>query len=301
MNGSRELIARFQRLTRGTKWTLVDKVELQFNNYHAQGMVRIGELFYLSSVELDERPRRYDVPQQRYDRSPGRGRGHLFAFDRQGRLVHDVALGEGTVYHPGGIDFDGEHIWVPVAEYRPHSKSIVYKIDAVAMKAEKAFRVGDHIGGVVRDRQTGHLVGNSWGSRTFYEWDETGRQLRAADNLSHFVDYQDGHYVGDGKMLLSGIAELPGHAATAALASLGGGGSGGGAYELGGLALIDIRTFRPIHEVPVTELSPHGHVITRNPVLVECAGGAGRELRLYAVPDDDCGSLLVYETSGLGG
>jgi hypothetical protein len=133
------------------------------------------------------------------------------------------------------------------------------------------------------------LVGNSWGSRTFYEWDETGRQLRATDNLSHYVDYQDGHYVDDGKMLLSGIAELPGAAASGSVR----------AYELGGLALIDIRTLSPIREVPVTELSPHGHVITRNPVLVECADGAGRELRLYAVPDDDCGALLVYETSGL--
>jgi len=25
------------------------------------------------------------------------------------------------VYHPGGIDFDGVNIWVPVAEYRPDS------------------------------------------------------------------------------------------------------------------------------------------------------------------------------------
>ena len=33
------------------------------------------------------------------------------------------------MYHPGGIDYDGRHIWVSVAEYRPNSRSIVYRID----------------------------------------------------------------------------------------------------------------------------------------------------------------------------
>ena len=32
------------------------------------------------------------------------------------------------MYHPGGIDYDGRHIWVPVAEYRPNSRSIIYRV-----------------------------------------------------------------------------------------------------------------------------------------------------------------------------
>ena len=67
-------------------------------------------------------------------------------------------------------------------------------------------------------------------------------------------------------------------------------------YELGGLALLDLKTLNTIHEVPVTEFSPQGHVITRNPVFLQ---KAGQELRLYAVPDDDDASLLVYETTNL--
>lgn len=280
-----KLIAQFLNLTRNTKWEQKDKIDLQFNNYHSQGMVRIGDLFYLSAVELIEKPVKYDQPQNGYDRTTGKGIGHLFVFDIQGKLLNDMHLGEGNIYHPGGIDFDGNHIWVPIAEYRPNSKSIVYKVDPKTMKAEEAFRVHDHIGGLVRDGQTGKLIGNSWGSRKFYEWNQNGQQLLVKENSSHFVDYQDGHYVGEGKMILSGISELANPASRNSKP-----------YELGGLALIDTKKLDTIHEVPITEFSPQGHVITRNPVFVE---NAGQELRLYAVPDDDHGSMLVYETSNL--
>ncbi|MBP1964151.1 DUF6454 family protein [Paenibacillus aceris] len=280
---NQKLIAQFRKLTRSTKWELTDKIDLQFNNYHAQGIVRIGKHFYLSSVELIEVPVKYDEPSHGHDRTPGMGVGHLFVFDDQGELVHDTPLGEGNIYHPGGIDYDGNHIWVPVAEYRPNSQSIVYKVDPRTMKAEESFRVHDHIGGLVREGYNGKLIGNSWGSRKFYEWNPNGQLQLVKENSSHFIDYQDGHYVGEGKMIVSGISELSNPA-----------GCNSQPYELGGLALIDMKTLDMIHEVPITEFSPQGHVITRNPVYLE---SAGQKLRLYAVPDDNDGSLLVYEAS----
>lgn len=276
-----KLIALFRKLSRKTKWEQKEQIELQFNNYHSQGMVRIGDFFYMSSVELIEFPMRIDDPKHRYDRTPGKGIGHLFVFDYQGKLVNEISLGEGEIYHPGGIDYDGTHIWVPVAEYRPHSQSIIYKVDPVTLRAEESFRVQDHIGGLLREGQNGKLIGNSWGSRKFYEWDLSGQQLLEKDNTSHFIDYQDGHYVGDGKVILSGISELVNPASKSK------------PYELGGLALIDLRTLKTIHEIPMTEFSPQGHVITRNPVFLE---SAGEEIRLYAVPDDNNGALLIYET-----
>ena len=47
------------------------------------------------------------------------------------------------MYHPGGIDYDGDDIWVPVAEYRPNSRSIVYRVDPETMKATEVFRFAD--------------------------------------------------------------------------------------------------------------------------------------------------------------
>jgi hypothetical protein len=279
------LADQFQNLTRDTKWQQKQKINLQFNNYHSQGMVRVGDLFYMSSVQLIETPVKYNHPQGGYDRTPGKGIGHLFVFDKQGKLVKDIRLGEGDIYHPGGIDFDGKNIWVPVAQYRPNSESIIYKVDPKTMKATETFRVHDHIGGLVREGQSGKIIGNNWGSRKFYEWNQNGQQLLVKENSSFFIDYQDGHYIGQGKMILSGITEYPNPAA-----------GNGKPYELGGLALVDMKTLNTIREVPVTEFSPDGHVITRNPVFVE---KAGQQMRMYAVPDDDHGSLLVYETTNL--
>lgn len=280
-----KLADQFQQLSRKTQWQQKEKINLQFNAYHPQGMTRIGDLYYMSSVEIIENPTMYDQPRDGYDRAPGKGVGHLFVFNKQGKLLKDIQLGEGNIYHPGGIAFDGKSIWVPVAEYRPDSQSIVYKVNPETMKAEEAFRVNDHIGGMVRDDQSGKLTGVSWGSRKFYEWNGKGQQLRVKENSSHFIDYQDCEGVGQGKMVCSGISELPNPVS-----------GNSKPYELGGLALLDMKTLNTIHEAPLMEFSPQGHVITRNPVFLE---NAGQELRLYAVPDDDAASLLVYETTNL--
>ena len=68
--------------------------------------------------------------------TPAGGAGHLFRFDEKGDLLADVPLGEGAIYHPGGIDYDGRHIWVPVAEYRPNSNPIIYRVDPTTMEPE---------------------------------------------------------------------------------------------------------------------------------------------------------------------
>jgi hypothetical protein len=103
--------------------------------------------------------------QDGYDRDTGEGAGHLFKFDKTGKLLADLPLGEGAVYHPGGIDYDGRYIWVPVAEYRPNSSAIVYRVDPATMKATEVFRYRDHIGGIVHNTDDNTLNGVSWGSR----------------------------------------------------------------------------------------------------------------------------------------
>jgi hypothetical protein len=283
MINSLSLKTLFCRLSRSTRWELKRKVDLKFDCHHPQGMVRIGDMFYMSSVEVTELPAAYDKPLEGFDRSTGQGVGHLFMFTERGELLHDLRLGEGSMYHPGGIDWDGSHLWIPAAEYRPNSKAIVYRINVQSMEAAEVFRVQDHIGGLVRDHHTGRLIGYSWGSRRFYEWTPDGVQLSMRENASHFIDYQDGHYIGDGAMILSGIAELPVR-------------DGEKIYELGGLALIDSETGSLLHELPITLRSPQNHVLTRNPVYLE---SAGKEIRMYAVPDDHIGALLIYETAGL--
>jgi Family of unknown function (DUF6454) len=218
-----------------------------------------------------------------YDRDTGQGVGHLFKMTMTGALISDLTLGEGSMYHPGGIDYDGRHIWVSVAEYRPNSRSIVYRLDPDTLQVTEEFRVDDHVGGVVRDRQTGDLHGVSWGSRTLYTWTADGRERSREDNTNHMLDIQDCDYAGDRTQLCSGITGLP----TAT----------GGSYEFGALELRDLRDGAILHQVPFPQFSKAGHVVTRNPVALEVDGST---LRLFAAPDDgeEPGGteLLVYET-----
>jgi hypothetical protein len=203
-------------------------------------------------------------------------------------LLGSVTLGEGTIYHPGGIDFDGTSIWVPVAEYRPDSRSIVYTVDPRTLKATAVLRVADHIGGVVRDTGARALHGVSWGSRRFYRWPLTaaGAVPAGADvsptprlNPSHWVDYQDCQYAGRGAMLCGGVSDLRG--------------PGGQTLRLGGLELVDLADGRPLHQVPVPLWTTTGQAMTRNPVWVDTPGAQG--LRVAFMPEDDRSVLYVYD------
>ena len=184
----------FAAVDRNTAWTQVDKLKLNFPTYHTEGLAITPNHLFLSAVQIIEPTQKYPTPVDGYDRTAGKGIGHLFVMDRQGHLQKDITLGEGDMYHPGGISYDGANVWVPVAQYRPNSSAIIYRIDAGSLAVHKQFQVNDHIGGIVRDETNGHLVGNNWGSRRFYEWTTKGRQADAWDNASHFVDYQDCQY-----------------------------------------------------------------------------------------------------------
>jgi Family of unknown function (DUF6454) len=281
------IVTALSTVTRATPWEHVKTINLTFDNLpfdaeHPQGMVKIGDRFFVSSVEIIEPTQPCPVPCGGYDRTPGRGVGHLYVIDANGALLTDLELGEGHMYHPGGIDYDGRWLWVPVAEYRPNSNAIIYKVDPASLAVEEAFRVRDHIGGVVRDRVDGHIHGVSWGSRTQYEWTPRGRQLAREANESHFIDYQDCDYLAFRKMVCGGIANLSAPDGTI--------------FELGGLALVDLRNSEILHEVPVQRYSPvTSHVITRNPVFLEITD---RGLRLFTAPDDDQdAAILIYDAT----
>jgi hypothetical protein len=277
---------RITRLTRDATWRRTAAVPVAFRTYHPQGMVKVGDTFFVSSVEIKVPTRRIPRPDGSFGRDTGEGIGHLFQLDANGSLIRSIRLGEGTIYHPGGIDFDGTHIWVPVAEYRPDSRPIVYRIDARSMTATEVLRFSDHLGAIVHDTDSRRLHGVSWGSRRFYQWklSDDGGVLNAGtpertSNPSHYVDYQDCKYVGARRMLCSGVADVRREASA-------------GAFAIGGVDLIDLADGRPLHQVPVLLWTTTGLAMTRNPVWFE---GTEAGLRAYFMPEDDASTLYVYE------
>ena len=270
----------FQQMSKSTQWRLVSEIELKFQTFHTQGMLILDEKIYLSSVGFDP--------------ETGEGQGYLFKADMNGELLMETRLGKGNIYHPGGIDFDGENIWVPVAEFRPGPKSlsIIYKVDPSTMRAwevtDKPFN--DHIGALVCHPSAKSIYGVNWGSRNFYKWVlEESDQLHFVDegekaNPNHFIDYQDCHSLNDRYFLCAGVNryQVRTIAKEAQYSE----------FALGGLALIEYGSLNAVHLIPVPIWLKQNYAITNNPFYYNVQGD---HLRFYFIPEDYESTLYIYD------
>lgn len=242
-------------------WEVVDSLKLDFDTDHPQGLVKIEDHYYLSTVK-----------KKGWFRE---GSGHLIKFDEQGTMLDKIKLGDDKRYHPGGIDYDGESIWVSVAEYKEDSSTTIYRVDPESMNAEQVFEVPDHIGAISRDPDSGHLHGATWGSKRMLEWSEEGEPLSSQDNPNSSIAYQDWKFAGDGMFLSSGLGKrkwLIGPRNT-------------------GIELID-SDGQLLAEVPVDLKSPKGKPMTQNPMTFRYDDDG---LRLFVVPDDDHSQMFVLK------
>jgi len=167
--------------------TLVRTTTLQGNTHHVQG------------IEFDER-RLWVTSVDRADR-----KGYLQEFTLStGEHVRTTAVESGDRFHPGGLAADLASLWLPVAEYRRESSSLIQKRNTRTFELEFQFEVADHIGCIAA--APGVLIGANWDSRTFYIWDRTGRLIRKVPNPTPNA-YQDLKFV-DGVLVGAGL--LPG-------------------------------------------------------------------------------------------
>ncbi|MCH8134528.1 MAG: hypothetical protein IIB77_00950, partial [Proteobacteria bacterium] len=112
-----EMTLAFRQLTKNSHWVLKNVVQMDFRTNHTQGLIKIGDIFYVSSVETIERTTTFDDTDALWDmsitRTVGKGRGWLDKFDADGHHLGRVELTDGDAFHPGGMDFDGQYIWIP--------------------------------------------------------------------------------------------------------------------------------------------------------------------------------------------
>jgi hypothetical protein len=143
-----------------------------------------------------------------------------------------------------------------------------------------AFAHEDHVGAVVRLGPDGDLVGWTWGSRRFLRWRVDGTLVLETRNPGHFIDHQDGQWLGDDLVLCAGVA-------TVALA--------GGPGSIGGLALLRGTDLAVEREVPFPHHSPvTGRAATQNPVFAEAVGD---RLVVHLLPDDGRGVIYSSATN----
>jgi Family of unknown function (DUF6454) len=288
----------FRLMGKNAIWTHVGTVEMGWQTFHTQGLVKVGETFYVSAVEVIEATvRNGTVTDALYDfsidRSTGMGRGWLFKFDAMGHLLGQIELTDGAKYHPGGIDYDGKYIWVTVAEYRPNSRSNIFRVDPDTLASELVFAEADHIGGIVHNAHRGTLHGVSWGSRRLYRWRVPPNggsgvvSSRWVPNPQFYIDYQDCHYQGVEYMLCGGVGGY-----TTPLGNI----------AFGGLDLVDLRTAHLEHQIPVNIFINEGAgpnpglALTHNAFWLEPLDN--RSMRAYFMTEsDNQADLLVYETT----
>ncbi|KAL6895134.1 hypothetical protein GGI43DRAFT_411886 [Trichoderma evansii] len=289
------IIELFQNLSRATTWKSIANISFEGDTFEPEGLVRLGpDRFVVSSGEYTELTKKYPRPINGTDRTPGKGFAHLVVYNGKGERIADATITnkDATEYHNGGIDYDGRSIWGMVSQYRPNSTAYVYKADPLSLIPKTILRHSDHLGGVVYNTVNNSLTTLNWGSRDAFTWAvnkivpdgcSTQKPQAAVQNPSYFVDYQDCKWLGQSEfydgasvMLCSGVAALEGQ------------------YHLGGIALVDAETMRPLAEVPIMLQSAFGVRMTQNPVDVSVEDG---RLRFYWLPDQRNSTLYVYEAN----
>lgn len=158
--------------------------------HHVQGLSVSAEHYWISTV--DRRAKK----------------GWMFRLDRDSlKIVTARDLTEGSRYHPGGIQESGGALWVPVAEYRPRSTTIVLKLDPTTLETLDSFSWDDHLGAIASDGQ-GTLFAANWDARVVYRFDEEGKLKEKRDNPTGIayqdIDFFDGLLFGCGQATVGG-------------------------------------------------------------------------------------------------
>ena len=142
-----------------SEFKLARVVELKGTTYHVQGVDFEGGQVWLTSV---------DKPHQQ-------GFLHQFSL-ATGELERQVEVSNGIRFHPGGISADGASLWIPVAEYRRNSSSVIQRRSKSTLDLELQFDVPDHIGCIAATPD--YLIGGNWDSKEFYLWNRAGSLIR---------------------------------------------------------------------------------------------------------------------------
>jgi hypothetical protein len=225
------------------EWRLARMLPLKGPTNHVQGIDFDAHILWVTSVDSANR------------------KGYLREFSlTSGEVIRSVEVQEGDCIHPGGIATDMGSIWVPVAEYRPNSSSLIQKRNKRTLGIEGAFGVSDHIGCVATTAE--YVIGGNWDSREFYVWDRAGKLVRKVANTTENA-YQDMKFEG-GLLVASGL--LP--------------------DSTGAIDWIEVPSFHLVRRLKVG--------ITERQIPFAREGMAIRGKQLLLLPEDDPSRVFIF-------
>src|SRR5262245_59318816 len=132
------------------KWINVANILLPFETYHPQGIVKIGDSFFLTAID-------------------GNAAGYLIKFEVEGgianksaTLIRQVQLADRAFknrIHPGGIDYDASknRIWCPLAEKTPDTSTSILIINPDDLSYDNVGYITDHLGTTIVDVQNNRI------------------------------------------------------------------------------------------------------------------------------------------------
>jgi hypothetical protein len=135
----------------------------------------------------------YYVTARREDVAPKRALLLRIAREQREWDVWDITPGspgvagkdEGYLDHPGGFQAGGGKLWIPLAESRPHARTLIRAYALADLEPHKParpafeFSVDDHIGAVAVSNERRLLVGANWDTERVCLWDLDGTFERA--------------------------------------------------------------------------------------------------------------------------
>ncbi len=228
--------------------TLLRAISLEGETHHVQGVAVDDSRLWVTSV----------------DRTAGKG--WLFEHEiESGKRLRAMEISRTTLIHPGGFDHDEDSLWIPVAEYRPDSRSIIQRRSKETLELLANFEVPDHIGALAVLPE-GLLLAN-WDARKFYLYTRDGKLLwtRPNPNPTRYQDIKRRY----GAIVAAGLA-----------------GPGGDARAV--VEWLDPETLRPL------EREALGRTDRGVPFTNE--GMDLRDGRLYLLPEDSPSRLFVFRT-----
>jgi hypothetical protein len=142
---------------------------------HTQGLEITPDKYYVTARREDVVPKRALLL-----RTEARGADwdvwDITPIDARGGLT--------TLDHPGGMQSDGERLWIPVAESKRKGRSLIRVVPMAnlvpgqSVKPQFEFPVNDHIGAVAVWTARRLVFGANWDTETVYVWDFDGRLQR---------------------------------------------------------------------------------------------------------------------------
>jgi hypothetical protein len=142
-----------------------------FDAFHVQGLVVTDDHFFLTSVDKSTTT------------------AIIFKINRaDNTLAGQKVISKLFDFHPGGMDYDGTYIWVPVAVYDDNSHTYMTIVDPATLRHKVVFEVQDHIGAAARIGDM--VIGANWNARDFYFFTLKGELIDKKPSPTG-IGYQD--------------------------------------------------------------------------------------------------------------